>query len=211
VPGSSAIRQLIRPAGLAGLVLAMAALTACTSGTSTASGTPAAARPAAVVSPSGAVSSSAEVSPSPSPSVAAASPTPKGGGRYGYGGGDTPSPTPTPAPMGKTLTVKSASTGVGKVLVGPNGLTLYTLTADGANASTCTGTCANDWPPLTVKSGTKVVGGTGVKGAFATFTRPDGTRQVSYRGRPLYYFAGDQSAGDTGGQGIGGVWFVARP
>jgi predicted lipoprotein with Yx(FWY)xxD motif len=109
------------------------------------------------------------------------------------------------------LTVKAASTGVGKVLVGPNGLTLYILTSDHTNSSSCTGTCVDDWPPLTVKSGTKVVGGPGVKGTFATFTRSDGTRQVSYRGKPLYSFAGDRSAGDTNGEGIGGVWFVAKP
>jgi predicted lipoprotein with Yx(FWY)xxD motif len=79
------------------------------------------------------------------------------------------------------------------------------------NSSSCTGSCAANWPPLTVKSGTKVVGGTGVKGTFATITRADGTHQVTYRGKPLYYFSGDGSAGDTNGQGIGGVWYVARP
>ena len=107
--------------------------------------------------------------------------------------------------------MKAGTTAIGKVLVGPNGLTLYILTSDHANSSGCTGTCVDDWPPLTVKNGTKVVGGAGVKGTFGTFTRADGTHQVSYRGKPLYYFAGDRSAGDTNGEGIGGVWFVAKP
>jgi predicted lipoprotein with Yx(FWY)xxD motif len=207
MPGSSSIR---RHAGLTGIVLLVGALAACTSGTVGASATPAAASPVVVASPTaGAVSSPTPVSPSPS--VGAASPTPQGGGRYGGGGTPTPPPKATPAPSTKTVTVRAASTSLGKVLVGPNGLTLYTLSSDGMNRSTCNTSCAGNWPPLTVKSGTKVVGGTGVKGTFTTITRADGTHQVTYRGKPLYYFAGDGSAGDTNGEGIGGVWYVAKP
>ena len=207
MPGSTSIR---RHASLTGLVVVFGVLAACTSGTLGASATPAAASPVAVASPSeGSVSSATAVSPSPS--VGGASPTPQGGGRYGGGGTPTPPPKATPTPTTKTVTVKAASTSLGKVLVGPNGLTLYTLSSDGMNSSTCNGACAATWPPLTVKSGTKIVGGTGVKGTFGTITRTDGTHQVTYRGKPLYYFSGDAYAGDTNGQGIGGVWYVARP
>jgi predicted lipoprotein with Yx(FWY)xxD motif len=51
----------------------------------------------------------------------------------------------------------------------------------------------------------------GAAGALALVTRDDGTKQVSYNGQPLYYYTPDKAAGDTTGQGVGGVWFVAAP
>ena len=49
-----------------------------------------------------------------------------------------------------------------------------------------------------------------MSGTFGSFAR-SGKRQVTYKGRALYYFAGDSYAGDTNGQGINNVWFVAKP
>ncbi len=113
-------------------------------------------------------------------------------------------------PNGDALTVGTASSAdVGVFLTGPDGRTLYVLTTDGQDRTTCTGTCAAQWPPLTVSSGAGPAAGAGVTGQLGTFARPDGTVQVTYLGMPLYYYAGDTKAGDTAGQGIGGVWFVA--
>ena len=53
--------------------------------------------------------------------------------------------------------------------------------------------------------------GTGVTGALGTITRDDGTMQVTLGGTPLYYFGADKAAGDTNGQGLGEVWFLAGP
>jgi len=53
--------------------------------------------------------------------------------------------------------------------------------------------------------------GAGLTGALTTFERPDGVTQVAYAGHPLYYFANDPAAGDTNGQGVGGVWFLLTP
>lgn len=100
---------------------------------------------------------------------------------------------------------------LGVVLTGVNGKTLYILTKDSPNASTCAGACATNWPPLTVPTGGTAAGGSGVTGTLSTFARADGTTQVAHNGMPLYYFAGDTKAGDTNGQGSGGVWFVATP
>jgi predicted lipoprotein with Yx(FWY)xxD motif len=64
---------------------------------------------------------------------------------------------------------------------------------------------------LVVATGETAAAGTGVSGTIATFARDDASTQVSYNGKPLYYFAGDKVAGDAAGQGLGGKWFVAAP
>jgi len=107
-------------------------------------------------------------------------------------------------------TVSNAKIG-GSILVDSSGMTLYKFSADSAGTSACTGTCATAWPPLTVPSGTTPQGGSGAGGTFATITRPDGSRQVTYDGDPLYTFSGDSAAGATNGQDIqsdGGTWTV---
>jgi predicted lipoprotein with Yx(FWY)xxD motif len=106
-------------------------------------------------------------------------------------------------------TVGTATSALGTFLTGPDGRTLYMLTTDAANTTTCTGACSDTWPPFTVTSGQQAHAGGGMTGTLATFKRPDGTSQVTYGGRPLYYFKGDAKAGDANGQGTGGVWFVA--
>ena len=103
-----------------------------------------------------------------------------------------------------------ATTSLGPVLVGPNGLTLYTHAGDSATSSTCTGGCATAWPPLAVPAGSTATGGTGVSGTFGTLTRDDGTLQVTYNGLPLYGWKNDAKAGDTTGQGVNG-FSVATP
>ncbi len=99
---------------------------------------------------------------------------------------------------------------IGLVLVNHAGVTLYRYTPDGTGKSTCTGGCATVWPPLTVPAGTAKVNGSPaiVSGTLGTITRSDGTLQVTYKGMPLYTYTGDMAAGQTNGQGAGGVWFV---
>ncbi|MGA3030178.1 MAG: hypothetical protein ABSE58_05470 [Candidatus Limnocylindrales bacterium] len=115
------------------------------------------------------------------------------------------------APAGATsITIGSTNSApLGAYLTGQNGMTLYVLTADTADTSTCSGSCATNWPPLSAASGATITGPSGATGAFATITRSDGSMQVTYNHMPLYYFAGDSAAGDTNGQGKNGVWFVA--
>ena len=101
---------------------------------------------------------------------------------------------------------------VGKFLAGEDGKTLYTFSPDSANKSTCVDACAANWPAFTLDAGQTAVAGTGVSGTIATFARTDGSMQVSYNGKPLYYFKNDAAAGDTNGQGLaGGKWTVAAP
>ncbi len=137
--------------------------------------------------------------------------------------GTTPSvtlagPTATPAATSgasggaSSLTLaETNSPSLGMYLTGQGGMTLYILTADTADKSTCTGSCATNWPPLVAAAGTAVKGPSDAMSAFGTTTRDDGTIQVTYNHRPLYYFGGDSAARDTKGQGKNGVWFVASP
>ena len=124
------------------------------------------------------------------------------------GTGATPTASSSAA---QSYTVARATAALGMFLTGEGGKTLYTLKTDGPNKTTCTGGCASSWPPFTLGSAETAIAGAGVSGKLGTFVRPDGTTQVTYNGIPLYYFAGDTKAGDTIGQGAGGVWFVARP
>jgi len=98
---------------------------------------------------------------------------------------------------------------LGAYLTGAAGMTLYILKTDTPDVSTCTAGCASTWPPLTVSSGAAIKGPSGASGAFATIQRADGTFQLTYDHRPLYYYSGDTGAGQTRGQGIENVWFVA--
>ncbi len=99
----------------------------------------------------------------------------------------------------------------GIVLVGANGNTLYTFTNDEAGVSNCADQCATAWPPLTVESADALVTAINIPGVFSTLDRADGTVQVAYNGAPLYYWQNDAARGDTTGQGVGDVWFVAKP
>jgi predicted lipoprotein with Yx(FWY)xxD motif len=109
-----------------------------------------------------------------------------------------------------TKTVDVSKTGVGTVLTGPNGRTLYLFEKDTSPKSQCAGECANDWPPLTTSG--KPTAGSGVQsGMLGTTKRADGTTQVTYNGHPLYYFEGDKKAGQATGQGMdafGAEWYV---
>jgi predicted lipoprotein with Yx(FWY)xxD motif len=121
-------------------------------------------------------------------------------------------PTGTPVPSttgGLTITVMQGS--LGAYLAGPSGHALYVLTNDSTNTSTCTDSCAQSWPPLLVSAGQNPEPGAGVTGALGTFARADGGTQVTVGGMPVYYFAGDTTANQTNGQGVGGVWFLATP
>lgn len=111
----------------------------------------------------------------------------------------------TTAPA-EDATVALGDTELGQILVDAEGKTLYLFTNDAEGTSTCTGGCAETWPPLVADS---PVAGEGIdESLLDTVARDDGGAQVTYNGHPLYTYAPDQAAGDTEGQGVGGVWYV---
>ena len=89
---------------------------------------------------------------------------------------------------------------------GRHGKTLYAFANDQGTTSACTGGCATIWPPL-MATGTPT-GGTGID-AGKLSAAPSG--QVVYNGHLLYTYANDSAAGDTNGQGVGGIWHVVAP
>jgi predicted lipoprotein with Yx(FWY)xxD motif len=106
-------------------------------------------------------------------------------------------------------TAKSAKLGK-TILVGLNGHTLYRLSAEHNGKFICTDKmCLSFWHPLVVRKGVKP---TGVSG-LGTVKRPDGRRQVTYRGGPLYFFVNDKKRGDVNGEGFKdvGTWHAASP
>ena len=109
------------------------------------------------------------------------------------------------------VAVETASDDLGTYLVDAEGMTLYYFTRDVTpGLSVCFGGCLEAWPPLLVGEGEELQAGEGVTGTLGAVPRDDGTMQATYRGRPLYYWQGDTAPGETNGEGVGNVWFVAQ-
>jgi predicted lipoprotein with Yx(FWY)xxD motif len=104
--------------------------------------------------------------------------------------------------VGKTM----HNAALGKtILVNRSGLTLYSLSAERHGRFICTSSaCIALWKPLVVAKGVKP---TGVSN-LTTVKRPDGRRQVAFRGAPLYRFVQDTKPGQINGNGFKdvGVW-----
>ena len=92
------------------------------------------------------------------------------------------------------------------IITGKEGLSLYTFKNDTENTSNCNGDCAVKWPPVKTIDEINM----GDKKNFSILTRSDKTEQVAYNGKPLYYWFKDMKAGDTTGDGIKGVWDLAK-
>ena len=109
-------------------------------------------------------------------------------------------------------TVSVASTGIGDVLVGPDGKTLYLYADDQGMTSAVPANILSAWPPLTVASADAAVAGEGVdESKLGTAPQPDGSIWVTYNGHLLYGFSGDGAAGDTSGHKLGDIWFALTP
>jgi predicted lipoprotein with Yx(FWY)xxD motif len=104
-----------------------------------------------------------------------------------------------------TVDVKTGSTSLGTVLVNSRSRTLYHLTAEKNGRFICTNSsCLQLWHPLRPRSKTPK----GTVHSLGLIRRPDGTKQITYKGFPLYTFAQDRRAGDVKGQGFKdvGTW-----
>lgn len=96
---------------------------------------------------------------------------------------------------------------------GPKRLTVYMFEGDHGSTSSCSGTCAQVWPPVTTAAAA-TTSGAAVASDLGTTTRSDGTKQVTYKGHPLYFYVKDKDDGDAYGQnvnGFGADWYVLKP
>jgi predicted lipoprotein with Yx(FWY)xxD motif len=117
---------------------------------------------------------------------------------------------PGASPRGATVTVGTSS--YGPVLFDGRGYALYAFTHDRPGRSACRSACATAWPPFTVRGAVRARAGAR-RSLLGTLRRVDGTRQVTYAGRPLYYYAGDRKPGQILCQNVfefGGLWLVVR-
>jgi predicted lipoprotein with Yx(FWY)xxD motif len=124
----------------------------------------------------------------------------------------TTSTTSTAAAAGG-ITIGTSKAHGQTYLTGASGRSIYLWVADKGDMSSCSGACAQAWPPVTTTA--KPAAGSGVTAAdLGTTKRSDGSEQVTYKGHPLYYFVADKTAGSTAGQGsdsFGAKWWLVAP
>jgi predicted lipoprotein with Yx(FWY)xxD motif len=109
--------------------------------------------------------------------------------------------------------ITTASSSAGPVLTDGSGRAVYLWTEDTGDTSACAGACAGAWPPVTT-TGMVTAAGSAKASDLGTITRSDGTKQVTYDGHPLYFFAGDSGPGTASGQGsdgFGAKWWLVSP
>jgi predicted lipoprotein with Yx(FWY)xxD motif len=89
------------------------------------------------------------------------------------------------------------------ILVDAHGMTVYTFDKDvaGSGKSACNGQCAENWPPV-------MAGDAAMAAPYSTVVRDDGSKQLAYKGRPLYTFVKDKKAGEREGDKKMNVWHV---
>lgn len=131
----------------------------------------------------------------------------------------TTTPTTPAATSGATtgtttaaaVDLKTASSSAGNIVVDAKGMSVYFFAKDvkDSGTSACTGACLTTWPPLLTTAATPAA--EGVTGTLGTITTPDGAKQVTLNGLPLYHYAQDKNPGDILGQGFNDVWYLASP
>jgi predicted lipoprotein with Yx(FWY)xxD motif len=145
-----------------------------------------------------------------------------GGGSSSSSGSRSTAATTTTPPVAKpppnaeegTVFVSLGSAaGLGQVLVNSEGHTLYAFSKDSGGSSACAGACTRAWPPLLIEHGEPEPSNGAAAARLGTITLPDGSRQVTYAGHPLYSFGGDKQPGEANGNGssaFGGTWSALK-
>jgi predicted lipoprotein with Yx(FWY)xxD motif len=126
--------------------------------------------------------------------------------------GATALPLASVASSSPTTIVVTQNKTWGPTLTLKDGATIYRLTKDPKNKSVCNGKCATIWTPVLLATGQSRPAGVGVS-HLGSFTRSNGTKQVTYEGIPLYLFTGDKKIGDVTGniKDTWGQWWSINP
>ncbi len=100
--------------------------------------------------------------------------------------------------------VKMMDTKMGKVMATEKGMTLYTFDKDAKGKSNCDPDCLKKWPAFHADAKAKA------EGEWSLVKAADGKEMWAYEGKPLYTYAEDKKAGEMNGDGVGGVWHIAK-
>ncbi|SFG18953.1 Predicted lipoprotein with conserved Yx(FWY)xxD motif [Duganella sp. CF458] len=90
------------------------------------------------------------------------------------------------------------------VYVDAAGMTVYTFDKDvaGSGKSACVDGCLKNWPAVAAAGE--------LAAPWSAITRDDGSKQLAYKGKPLYLFVGDKKAGDRAGDNVKDIWHVVK-
>jgi predicted lipoprotein with Yx(FWY)xxD motif len=118
------------------------------------------------------------------------------------------------AGVARVAKVQLRHTELGKILVNAAGFTVYRFTRDPRNKDTCMGVenCSEIWPPL-LTSGHPIAGAGVKKSLLSSIRLPNGKRQVTYAGHPLYLYSPSTERGETsyvGFSSYGGTWYAVN-
>ena len=128
--------------------------------------------------------------------------------------GSTPSSSDSSTSGSSGAVLGVASTSLGQVLVDGQGLTVYMLTADSPDHSSCSSDCLAYWPLVAAPNGGSVPSISGISAHLGVTQATSGQSMVAANGWPLYTYASDEAPGDVEGQGVqtfGGTWYVLSP
>ena len=129
------------------------------------------------------------------------------------GNGDTGTRTGSSGGTAAAGAVHTEDTSIGTLLVDARGMTVYSFANDTTDTSTCSGSCASNWPPVASSSASPTAA-SDVTAALGSIVRDDGSRQLTAAHHALYTFTGDTAPGQTNGHGRtldGGLWTAVSP
>jgi len=120
--------------------------------------------------------------------------------------------TAIPAEAASGRTIKVVKSQFGSIVGDGRGQAVYVFDKERSGRSECYGACARAWPPVLTRG--RPMAGKGVRDRrLGTIRRRGGSRQVTFRGRPLYYDV-DAAPGRVLCHNVsefGGLWLVIRP
>ena len=112
----------------------------------------------------------------------------------------------------KGRTIRLDDSEFGTMLFDGRRQAIYIFENDPRGKSVCYGECARAWPPVLTTG--KPRAGAGVrKNLLGTVKRRNGKRQVTYAGKPLYFYA-HEAPGEVRCHNVnlnGGFWWVVGP
>jgi predicted lipoprotein with Yx(FWY)xxD motif len=134
------------------------------------------------------------------------------------GGGSAADARRPPGEEGLRVAAKRAQIVVkespfGRVLFDANGQAIYVFEIDGTNSSNCTSEdCVEAWPPVLTEKQPSAGDGADAR-LLGTIRRGDGSLQVTYNDRPLYFYE-HEAPGEIKCHNVelhGGLWWVVTP